>query len=180
MLLLLMFVFYRIEIIRNRLTVILKIIFFKNFFVVIVDLARFFCLDCADLLPRCCCVFSLSAIIKIINLQYRSFSPNYLIRRLYLPCYWKIPGSLLACSCIFFGEVQHWDLIRQPNWLHLPLPCLAYLIKYKCWLSLWEHLSHWGQALSPARAHSHHWQYLHWQYLTVHILISGSYQYLPQ
>ena len=67
---LLLLVFNWIEIIRNSLAVILKIIFFKNFFVVIMDLAPFFGPEWVDLLPRSC-VFRFSTIIKIINLQYK-------------------------------------------------------------------------------------------------------------
>ena len=66
--------FYRIEIFRNRLTVILEIFVFKNFFVVIKDLAPFLVFDWGDLLPRCCCVFRFGAIIKIINLRNKFLS----------------------------------------------------------------------------------------------------------
>ena len=95
LLFLLLLVFYRIEIIRNSLAVILKIIIFKNFFIVILDLAQFVALDCVDLLTGCF-VLRLRTVIKIIDLQYKVF-PNYLIRGLYeLTVLLKDP-RLIAC-----------------------------------------------------------------------------------
>ena len=82
LLFLLLLVFYRIEIIRNSLAVILKIIIFKNFFIVILDLAQFVALDCVDLLTGCF-VLRLRTVIKIIDLQYKVQLSNQRFIRTY-------------------------------------------------------------------------------------------------